>query len=394
MPEIRVMRGINEVLDDVKDNISLQLQGETMPIPVLVGNPGIAKTAHAKIIAKEMGMELLYISCAKPLEYFSGLPLTNVLSLERINAGDTYCFWSQPEIIYKANSLVKTTNKPVLILFDDMQVLTGGEKQAYFFELVLERSLHGYKLNKDVAMLGSMNHSPEDGFETFYPAIVNRFQWFFVNMPFQYWYQNMGAQLDKYIAGFLKTNPEYIEEQETTDGPFATYRAWTQLSTMIKRKAEKYEDHIEDIAYKLALSMVSQNAANALRKSIVIQKNFNFEEQVKKNKYKCDKSDSVAQFMFSNIVRYLEKEEQFKQFEEYVKQCAASQGYDNLVVGVMLELRMLLNALKAKDENIVEEDVNDPKKKEVAKRTKLYQKLTENLISDINVIRVMKTPLL
>ena len=77
-----------------------------------------------------------------------------------------------------------------------------------------------------------------------------------------------------------------------------------------------------------------------------------------------------------------------------MKQCAASQGYDNLVVGVMLELRMLLNALKAKDENIVEEDVNDPKKKEVAKRTKLYQKLTENLISDINVIRVMKTPLL
>ena len=106
MPEIRVMRGINEVLDDVKDNISLQLQGETMPIPVLVGNPGIAKTAHAKIIAKEMGMELLYISCAKPLEYFSGLPLTNVLSLERINAGDTYC-WSQPEIIYKQTLLLR-----------------------------------------------------------------------------------------------------------------------------------------------------------------------------------------------------------------------------------------------------------------------------------------------
>ena len=50
---------------------------------------------------------------------------------------------------------------------------------------------------------------------------------------------------------------------------------------MIKRKAEKYEDHIEDIAYKLALSMVSQNAANAKEKHSNSE-NFNFEEQVKR----------------------------------------------------------------------------------------------------------------
>lgn len=387
--EVRTLRGINDVIDDVKDNIFLQLKGETMPIPVLVGNPGIAKTAHAKIIAKELNMELLYISCAKPLEYFSGLPLTNVLSLEKISAGETYCFWSQPEIIYKANTLVKTANKPVLILFDDMQVLTGGEKQAYFFELVLERTLHGYKLDDNVAMMGSMNHTPEDGFETFYPAIVNRFQWFFVNMPFQYWYQNIGAMLDKYVAGFLKSNPEYIEEQETTDGPFATYRAWTQLSTLLKHKMQKYgEENIEDIAYNLALSMVSHSAASALRKSIIMQKQFNFEEQVITGQYKCNRSDAVAQFMFSNILRYLEKEEHFKKFEEFVKQCAQETGYDNLVVGVMLELKMLYKALQSRAENKEENNKN------ISKRVKLYQKLMENLISDINVLKIMKTPLL
>ena len=32
-------------------------------------------------------------------------------------------------------------------------------------------------------------------------------------MPFQYWYQNKGAQLDKYIAD-SKDQSEYIEEQK------------------------------------------------------------------------------------------------------------------------------------------------------------------------------------
>lgn len=396
--EGRIFRPLNETIEDIKDNLYLQLQGKQMPIPVWVGNPGIAKTSHAKQIADEMGMELFYVSCSKPLEYFSGLPLTNVISLDKVEKGDTYCYWSKPEIIHHANELRRKTGKPVLLLFDDMQILTGGAQQAYFFELVLERSLHNHKLDKDVAIMGTMNHSPEDGFENFFPAIVNRFQWFFVNLPFSYWYENIGQQLDKYIAGFLKTNPEFREEGESIDGPFATYRVWTQLSDLLKLKTQKYgEDNIEDIAYNLALTLVSQSAASALRKSIIIQKEFDFESMVKSGKFNCDKNNTVSQYLFANVVRYLSEKSHFTKFEKFIKECASDGGYDSLVVSVMLELRMIINAIKKNEfkiEGVVGNKTKSGKKKSNNKITEYYQELVDNLIDDVNIIKIMKNPLI
>lgn len=388
--EGRNFRPLNETIDDVKDNIYLQLQGKQMPIPVWVGNPGIAKTAHAKQIAEEMGMEMFYVSCSKPLEYFSGLPLTNVITADHISKNETYCFWSQPEIIHSANQLREKTKKPVLLLFDDMQILTGGAQQAYFFELVLERSLHNYKLHKDVAIMGTMNHSAEDGFENFYPAIVNRFQWFFVTLPFKYWYENIGPYLDKYIAGFLKTNQEFREESECVDGPFATYRVWTQISEILKLKTKKYgENDIENKAYNIALSLVSPSAANALRKSIIIQKEFDFEKMVKSGKFSCDASNTVSQYLFSNIVRYLEEKEHFTNFEKFMKDCAKEGNYDSLIVSTMLELRTINNTINKKGSD----NVSDKNKKKAEKRGELYQKLLDNLMDDLNIVRTMKNPL-
>lgn len=393
--EGRNFRPLNETIEDIKDNIYLQLQGKQMPIPVWVGNPGIAKTAHAKQIAKELGMEMFYVSCSKPLEYFSGLPLTNVITIEKIAKNETYCFWSQPEIIHSANQIREKTGKPVLLLFDDMQILTGGAQQAYFFELVLERSLHNHKLHKDVAIMGTMNHSAEDGFENFYPAIVNRFQWFFVTLPFKYWYENIGPYLDKYVAGFLKTNQEFREEKECVDGPFSTYRVWTQLSDMLKLKTKKYgENDIENKAYNIALSLVSQSAANALRKSIIIQKEFDFENMVKSGKFECDANNTVSQYLFANVVRYLEEKDHFTKFEKYIKECAKEGSYESLVVSTMLELRMLTKAINKMESNIISDEKSDSKKKKkVEKRGELYQILMDNLIDDLNVVKIMKNPL-
>jgi hypothetical protein len=388
--EGRTFRPLNDTISDVKDNINLQLQGASMPIPIWVGNPGMAKTQHAKLLAENMGLELIYISCSKPAEYFSGLPLTNVITLDKINSGDTYCTWTKPEIIHVANKTAKESKKQVLILFDDMQLLTGDIKQSYFFELVLERSLHSYKLDKNVAFMGTMNHTAEDGFENFYPAIVNRCQWFFVNLPFEYWYEQVGYQLDKYVAGFLKTNREYVTEMECVDGPFATNRVWSQLSDLIRSKVKNEgEKGLENKAYNIAMTMVSPSAANAFRKSIIIQKEFDFESMVKSGEYKCNKNDTVAQYLFSNVTRYLAEEKHFKQFEKFIKDCAKEDTYESLVVSTMLELRMLNQSMSVVDK----QKLTEKEQKTVDKRRTRFQTLIDNLIDDINIIKIMKNPL-
>src|SRR5574344_687417 len=89
-------------MDEVKANLELQLKGVTMPIPTWCGKPGMAKTAHAKMLADEMNLEMLYVSMNRPYEYFSGLPITNSLSFNESEDKDefhktNYTHWTQPD---------------------------------------------------------------------------------------------------------------------------------------------------------------------------------------------------------------------------------------------------------------------------------------------------------
>lgn len=67
---------IHATLNMVRNNLTLQIQGEPMYIPCWCGKPGIGKTAHAKMIADAMGMSLLYVSMAKPYECATSSSIT------------------------------------------------------------------------------------------------------------------------------------------------------------------------------------------------------------------------------------------------------------------------------------------------------------------------------
>jgi len=321
----------------MKNNIRLQLEGKVQYVPIWCGRPGIGKTSIIRELAREMNMDIYYVTGAKTPEFWSGIPITNTLVIDRIEKhGSAFTHWTVPEIIYTANLMAE--KKKVLIFIDDIQIM-DRMSQRHFFEFVLERQLHNFKLSKNIAIAGAANHSAESGNEGFYAAVNNRFQWLFVSMEFDYWYSQIGITINRNVASFLKSHPEFREEEESVNTPFATYRSWTQLSYLFDGNESA------DNAYNLAAGFVSQSAAAAFRKHYVILSEFDFEKMIKSGNFEADSKSIVNQIIFSSIVRLIVKRETAEIFADYIIQSAKKSEFSALVSAVILELNCLINSL-------------------------------------------------
>lgn len=351
-------RPIHDTFYDLESSIFLQLKGEMKYIPVWVGRPGIGKSSMIKQMADKMDMHLYYVTGAKPLEFWTGLPITNILSLDGKDESSAYTLWTCPEIIHKANELAKTKN--VLLFLDDMQVLDRA-CQRHFFEFVLERKLHGHKLAANVAIVAAANNSAESGNEGFYAAINNRFQWLGVHMDFDYWYNHVGFGLHPLLAGFLSKNREFLEEDESTTSPFATYRSWTEFSSLFTKRIEHaVSTEPQDIAYNLALGFVSPAASQALKNHIIIQSKFDFTKILDTGDFgKIDMREGINQVIFANVVRYIDLSNttHVENFIHILKTKAKDPIFNNLVSSCVMELRHMKayttsNSLTKKSEKI------------------------------------------
>jgi len=332
-------RPIHETLEEVESNLKLQLKGKTMYVPTWVGNPGIAKTAHAKLMAKKLGCKFYYVSMAKPIEFFSGLPITNTLSFDSNDKAmrDSYVHWSQPELIHKANKM--SEKRDVIIFLDDLHIASAGV-QSYFFELVLERSLGGHKLNKNIAIMSAMNSTIQSGFEGFYAAIMNRIQFIRVYMDFEYWYTSYGNKLNRFVALFLKVNKDGAirEEEENTKGPFATYRSWSVLSDLLNSFDEKDPEFAQK-CYNAALGFVSQKTAFLFRESVVMQKRFDFQRIITLGEYNLDENDLVEQLIFSNVIRFIKTQQHADTMVKVLTELSENQNYRNAISASLFELK-------------------------------------------------------
>lgn len=342
---------IHTTLNMVKNNLTLQIQGVPMYIPCWCGKPGIGKTAHAKMIADAMGMSLLYVSMAKPYEYFTGLPTPNKVTFDDDESvkEKMYVYWSMPDMIHAANVMARKKDTNGCIIFMDDLHIISPDVQTMFFELVLERSLNNFKLDKNVAMLAAMNNSNMAGFDGFFSAINNRVQRINVSMSWKYWYENCGAELNPYIAGFLRNFPNNIEEPESTEEPFCTYRSWTTLSKLLEPITKQYMDatdkdkkwFIQQIGMHAA-GFMSSKTVTMLKANIGQQLQYDYEGMVKNNKYFIDKNDPISQFCFGNIIRYLRDEKDLDNMIAYIKKIMAEdtaiKDYSNAIINIMYEL--------------------------------------------------------
>lgn len=269
-----------------------------------------------------------------------------------------YVHWSMPDMIHTANMYARKNPHGCLLFMDDLHIISP-DVQSMFFELVLERSLGGFKLDKNVAMLAAMNNSNMAGFDGFFSAINNRIQRINVNLPWLYWYKNCGAELNPYIAGFLRNFTSFVEEPESTEEPFATYRSWTILSKLLEPIVQQYRTNKDntwftDQIYMHAKSFMGRQAALALKTNVSQQLEYDYENMVKTNTYHVDKNNPISHFSFGNIIRYLRDEKDVENLALYVKKLMeedkAIDDYSNVVLNLMYELLAFTN-MKQKNKN-------------------------------------------
>ena len=342
----------------VANNLTLQLKGKNMYVPCWAGSPGMGKTAHAKIIADMLDLHMLYFSMNKPYEAMTGLPAMNSLTFgDDSNRKNLYVFWSEPELVHLANELArKKDKKGCLIFLDDMHIMSP-DVQKTFFEFILERKLGNYALDENCCILGAMNSSNMAGFDGFFSAINNRIQRINVNMEFDYWFNNVGADLNPLIATYVRYFKTDLEEPESTDTPFATYRSWCMVSDMVQMPYQTYLKNKDDVwflnqIFMIACGYMSHKKAITLKDNIKNQLRYDFEGMVNNNKFYIDQKDPISQFCFGNVIRYLRDEKDAENLVKYIITIISKDddinNYQNAILNIMYELVALTNALVKK----------------------------------------------
>jgi len=173
-------------------------------------------------------------------------------------------------------------------------------------------------------------------------------------MDFNYWYTHIGLELHPLVAGFLSRNLEFVEEDESTTTPFATYRSWTEFSHYFTYRAQLTPNgDISELAYDLATGFVSQTAAQALKTHIQLQSKFNFLKILQtKTIDRINMNDAINQVLFANIVRYIDfaNPKHVENFTSLLKEKATEQKYANLVSNCILELKNLMKFCASKND--------------------------------------------
>lgn len=222
----------NNQINIIKSNIQSQLKGNPVAPVFLKGKPGIAKSTTVELIAAELNMNVLSVSCpclthealsGLPQEYFA--PELDKYTIDGSAAVATK--WSIPEMISEVNKLAE--DKPTILLLDDFHMVQS-HLQSYFFKLLLQRAIGNYKLASNVAIIGTMNDSAAAGANGTNSAVLNRMAVLPIDFNFEYWFDGFGKRLNYYVASFLKVKSTCIESEESTDEPYSTARSWTALA--------------------------------------------------------------------------------------------------------------------------------------------------------------------
>lgn len=370
---------IETTMEWVKANLELQLKGYGINIPTWKGNPGMGKTSHAKILADEMGLQMLYVSMNRPYEFFTGLPITNHLTVVNETnrySNDNFTIWTCPDMIHMANKMARDISncgffidefgnkhenaRGVMILLDDLQC-ANESVQKYFYELALERSLNNFKLDSNVCLMAAMNGSSDSGFEGFFASIISRLQVIDVYMDFEYWFKNIGITLHPFVTSFLRSDASYREEDEDRLAPFASYRSWTNFGLLLNQMYGNSTDiplqtikgeasSVPEKMKRLAKGFVSGAAADVFQQSVAQLLSFNFDLMVSTGKYNVEPNNALQQLMFGCIVNNIKTPEQAEAFVRYMKSLFKNDKiggqYKNVIVSVCTTLGGLSSFIK------------------------------------------------
>ncbi len=253
---------LNDIKDYVKANVALQCAQLHAPRLAIQGAPGTGKSDIIHEICEENKwvLSVKYLSNMS-LEQITGIPC-------KVENGST-AIWSKPELFnfdfpeYAPdayfNASAEEQNKYVKVLLIDDFHLADRIMQRYLFQLLTYKSLNGYHLPENTAILLAGNRNTDKALANPIPApVCNRLMFIEVKSDSKDWLNNFafkhGVRED--ITSFLYNHGDLCLSSEPLEsGAWASPRAWTYLSYQM--------DAYEKMFGKLHLSEL-KNMANGL----------------------------------------------------------------------------------------------------------------------------------
>lgn len=239
-------RALHEVINEVLWNCSLQTQGKDVGIPFICGAPGGGKTASIQYLGKEYGFGVVSTHLAlKPIEETGGIPQFDTLMINGKPVLGT--IWSFPDIMKVLYELSELKKDSIIVwLLDDAHLLSPLH-MGLLYELFTERSLRGYQIPENCAMVMAGNTSSKSGAKSMFSAIVNRCIMMPVHTDFNGWKINFAlkeeSSVHPAIISFLG-NAQYqkfFHEDEQVDTAWGSPRSWTRYATEIKSREDYYK---------------------------------------------------------------------------------------------------------------------------------------------------------
>ena len=295
----------------IKVNLQKQMEGEDILPICIAGKPGTGKTSTVRAIADELGAGFYNLSLPNTrLEQFSGIPSFDEVpefskysvSKQKNPQGTT---WSVPEVVVTANRLAEQNGSCVLLLDDFHELSSNKPVMAIMYEFLLERKLGDFKLHPKVAIITAMNDSEAAGFYGISSAINDRLSMLRVEYNHEYWMKHFGMKLNYLVSSFLKNNPQFaIESESTSVESAASPRSWTYMSNMID--ALDSEFLISNLK-TITSQFVSEEATENFKKHVAYVNSIDFTKIVKEERMqKVSALDFAEQMVWPYFINFIE----------------------------------------------------------------------------------------
>ena len=242
---------LNEIKQYILANVELQRQDLATARLLMQGAPGSGKSDIMRQICEENGWVL-------SVKYLSNMSLEQVTGIPcRVESGET-ASWTRPELFTFNNpeyapeaylqaekeyaaaktpeekaAADETKNKFTKVLLIDDFHLADRIMQKYLFQVLTYKSLNGYSLPPNTAILLAGNRSTDKALANPVPApIMNRMSVFQVTTTPEDWLENFAFKNNVRgdICSFIHRRGEFLAQEPIESAAWASPRSWTFLS--------------------------------------------------------------------------------------------------------------------------------------------------------------------
>lgn len=296
--------------DFVIPNMALQCTAEVIEksgvsIPLLLSKPGAGKTSICQQKFMTLDWNMLTIQPAlKPIEEYGGIPKFKTITINKKDETIDKVLgtvWSIPEVLVELHKM--STKYDLVVFFWDDIHLCGPEHLALMQECFTERSIRGYRLPPNVAILLAGNPSHKAGFRSLSSAIINRCVRLPVYSNYDHWKKNFAVKfgIHSSIISFLghAMYSKYFHEDEQVDDPWASPRQWTRLSNFLC-SYEEYQEKLMPVNQLLyyANGHVGKEAASQFMRYYEIFSKFDIKSIFEDSKNFVTPPDELDRYVF------------------------------------------------------------------------------------------------